>query len=137
MEFLAPSLIKVSFLICHIWISVFKNGPRKIFGRQPLKKLPIYGRFMIINFSKAVFHNFFSVHSWIHWLICANKALCTHIHNPSIANMIRAHCGTEICLTFKNSNLANLCNISGKKKIYKLEPILGHGCGLFPYLPQN
>ena len=38
----------------YIWDKVFKNGPSKICGRQPLK-----------SFLKAVFHKFYLVQSWI------------------------------------------------------------------------
>ena len=38
-------LIKKSvFDIMNIWSKVFKNGPSKICGRQPLKNLKRYGR---------------------------------------------------------------------------------------------
>ena len=37
-----------------IWVKVFKNGPSKICGRQPLKNL------------KTIFHKFYLVHSLIH-----------------------------------------------------------------------
>ena len=36
----------------HIWVKVFKNGPRKICGWQPLKNLKWYG---------------LPSHFWIHW----------------------------------------------------------------------
>ena len=39
------------------WDKVFKNGPSKICGRQPLKNLK--GS----NFLKALFHKFYLVHS--------------------------------------------------------------------------
>ena len=38
------------------WNKLFKNGPSKICGGQPLKKLTS-------NFLKAVFHKFYFVHS--------------------------------------------------------------------------
>ena len=37
---------------------VFKNGPRKISGRQPLKNFKEYGRPYPSNILKAVFHKF-------------------------------------------------------------------------------
>ena len=50
------------------WDKVFKNGPSKIFGRQPLKNLKGYGLPKAdhnpSNFLKAVFQNFYLVHSW-------------------------------------------------------------------------
>ena len=45
-----------------LWDKVLKNGPDKICGRQPLKKLKGY---ITSNFLKAVFHKFHLVHSWI------------------------------------------------------------------------
>ena len=42
-----------------IWGKVFKNGPRKICRRQPLKNLK--GP----NILKGVFHFFYLVHSWM------------------------------------------------------------------------
>ena len=47
-------VIEVIFLMMK-WNKVFKNGPSKIFGRQPLKNLK--------GFVKAVFHKFCLVHS--------------------------------------------------------------------------
>ena len=44
------------------WVKVFKNGPNKICGRQPLKNLKCTS-----NFLKAVFHKFNLIHSWILW----------------------------------------------------------------------
>ena len=56
------------------WFKVFKNGPSKSSGRQPLKKLklvclsrPYQAHYIISNFLKAVFHKFYLVHSWIPW----------------------------------------------------------------------
>ena len=45
------------------WDKVFKNGSSEIFGRQPLQNLKWHG--LPSNFSKAVFHKFHLVHSWI------------------------------------------------------------------------
>ena len=46
---------------------VFKNGPSKICGRQPLKNLKGYGLLEAVhtpsNFLKAVFHKFYLGHS--------------------------------------------------------------------------
>ena len=54
------------------WDKLFKNGPSKICGRQPLKKLNEYGLLLADRnpwlFLKAVFHKFYLVHSWILWL---------------------------------------------------------------------
>ena len=52
-----------SFCFEKIWVYVLKNGPSKICGRQPLKKLKLYGLFITSNFLKAVFHKFYLVHS--------------------------------------------------------------------------
>ena len=57
-----------SFLILGVtysykWVKVFKNGPSKICGWQPLKNLKWYTS----NILKAVFHKFYLVHSWIRW----------------------------------------------------------------------
>ena len=48
------------------WVKVFKNGPSKICGRQPLKYLKWYDH-ITSNILKAVFHKFYLVHSWISW----------------------------------------------------------------------
>ena len=45
-----------------IWEKVFKSGPSKVCGRQPLKNLKGYG-LLPSNFLKAVFHKFYLVHS--------------------------------------------------------------------------
>ena len=42
-----------------IWVKVFKNGPSKIFGRQPLKKFEVTWHFPLnhqkpINFSDDI-----------------------------------------------------------------------------------
>ena len=54
---------------------VFKNGPSKICGRQPLKNLKEYGLpragHTPSNYSKAVFHKVYLVHSWI---VCVTYA---------------------------------------------------------------
>ena len=39
----------------YIWDKVFKNGPSKICGRQPLKNLKGYG--LLKPFLKTVFHS--------------------------------------------------------------------------------
>ena len=53
----------------NIWVKVYKNGPSKIRGRQPLKNLKWYGLPKLIissqSFLKAVFHKFYLVRSWI------------------------------------------------------------------------
>ena len=61
-----------------IWDKVFKSGPTKICGRQPLKLLKGYGLFkqtislhIPSNFLKAVSHKFYLVHSWILCHICS------------------------------------------------------------------
>ena len=46
------------------WSNVFKNGPSKIWGRQPLE----FRSDMVCNpsnFLKDVFHKFYLVHSWM------------------------------------------------------------------------
>ena len=57
------------WLILKIWVQVFKNGSRKICGRQPLINFKGYGLpkadHMPSNFLKVVFHKFYLVHSWI------------------------------------------------------------------------
>ena len=56
-------------MIC-IWVKVLKNGPSKIYKRQPLKNLKGYSLpKQTINFLKAVLHKFYLVHSWIPWPI--------------------------------------------------------------------
>ena len=64
---------RVSLGIFYKWVKVFKNGPSKICGKQPLKKLKEYGlpkqTIPLQTFSKAVFHKFYLVHSWI---LCPN-----------------------------------------------------------------
>ena len=51
----------------HSWDKVFKIGPSKICGRQPLKNLKSYGQpketISLQIFLKAVFHKFYLVHS--------------------------------------------------------------------------
>ena len=42
---------------------VFKNGLSKVCGRQPLKNLKGQVDHILSNFLKAVFHNFYLVHS--------------------------------------------------------------------------
>ena len=55
------------FVLFHIWGKVFKNGPSKICGRQPLKHLKGYGMPKAEHTHsivlKAVFHKFYLVHS--------------------------------------------------------------------------
>ena len=57
-------------------VKVFKNGPSKICGRQPLKNLKEYGLpragHTPSNYSKAVFHKVYLVHSWI---VCVPYAI--------------------------------------------------------------
>ena len=52
-----------------IWDKLFKNGPRKNWGRQSLKKIEVIGSIKTdhinSNFLKTVFQKFF----WIHCLI--------------------------------------------------------------------
>ena len=52
-----------------IWDKLFKNGPSKICGRQPLKNLKRYGLpkadHALSNFLKACIHKFDLVHSWV------------------------------------------------------------------------
>ena len=49
------SCVKVSF----IWVKVFKNGPNKICGRQPLKSLKGYGLHKV-DFTLSVLEYFVS-----------------------------------------------------------------------------
>ena len=53
----------------NIWDKVFKSGPSKICGRQPLKNLKGYcllkQKISLQIISKAVFHKFYLVYSWI------------------------------------------------------------------------
>ena len=53
----------------NIWVKVFKNGPSKICGRQPLKNLKRYGLpkadHTPSNYLKAILNKFYLVHSWI------------------------------------------------------------------------
>ena len=60
-----PLTIKFSRRI--IWNKVFKNGPSKICGRQPLKNLKGYGLLKETpsNFLNAVSHRFYLVHPWM------------------------------------------------------------------------
>ena len=61
-----------------IWVKVFKNGPNKICGRQPLKNLKWYGllRQTISDMlcSGRLYHKFYLVHSWIPWPIWCLEA---------------------------------------------------------------
>ena len=63
------TLFSINLVRRTIWDKVFKSGPRKTCGRQPLKNLKGYGLVQAdhtpSNFLKAVFHKFYSVHSWI------------------------------------------------------------------------
>ena len=59
--------VKVFSEEINIWDKVFKNGPNKFCGRQPLKNLKGHGLpkadHIPSNFLKAVFHKFYLVHS--------------------------------------------------------------------------
>ena len=46
-----------------IWDKLFKSGPNKICGRQPLENLKGYGLLIPSNFLKAAFHKFYLVHA--------------------------------------------------------------------------
>ena len=62
------------FTYTYVRDKVFKNGPRKICGRQLLKNLKGYGllsRPYPFIFLKAAFHKFHLVHSWILCPICS------------------------------------------------------------------
>ena len=65
-------LFIISKIFWHIekWDKIFKNGPSKICGKQPLKNLKWYGLLHITSFLKAVFQKFYLVHSWIPWPKC-------------------------------------------------------------------
>ena len=45
------------------WDKVFKNGPNKIFGREPLKNLKWYGVTMSLQIFKGCLHKFYLAHS--------------------------------------------------------------------------
>ena len=42
-------------VLMYIWDKVFKNGPSKICGRQPLKKLKLYDLFLVSSDSGNLF----------------------------------------------------------------------------------
>ena len=42
-------------VLMYIWDKVFKNGPSKICGRQPLKKLRLYDLFLVSSDSGNLF----------------------------------------------------------------------------------
>ena len=62
-----PTGLQVVYSALFIWDKVFKNGPSKIFGRQPLKNLEGYGLLKAdhtpSNSLKAVFHKFYLAYS--------------------------------------------------------------------------
>ena len=66
------------------WVKVFKNGPSKICGRQPLS-----------NLLKAVFHNFYLISSWIPWPNCIiypiARGLNTFLSSLFCSNLIYGH----------------------------------------------
>ena len=63
--------LTVQTAVSSIWDRVFKNGPGKICGRQPLKFGGIWSADHIhSNFWKAVVHKFYLVHVWILCHIC-------------------------------------------------------------------
>ena len=72
-----PTLISIV-----IWNKVFKNGPSEICGRQSLKNLKRYGLpkagHIPSIFLKAVFHEFYLVHSWILCPIWISQKSWTH-----------------------------------------------------------
>ena len=89
-------------LTTYLWDKVFKNGPSKICGRQPLKNLKRYGLLKAdrstpypFEFFKGCLHKFYLVHSWI---------LCT-IYN-----------GTYL-FKVKNGNIKTMCDICSKLTI--------------------
>ena len=75
------------FIVCNmniiymyfIWGKGFKNGPSKIWGRQPLKNLMGYGLLQADNtssdFLKAVLHKSYLVHSWTLCAVCVLRIL--------------------------------------------------------------
>ena len=116
-----------------IWEKVFKSGPSKICGRQPLKTS---------NILKVVFHKFYFVHSWI--LCPIHSAL---IRNGLLTNLafrnkpIWANLSTSITpeniqktigfLIFQGEQkLNNSLNISAKIRRWSLAiiPDLGKTC---------
>ena len=60
-------ILKIFEVPNNIWDKVFKNGPSKICGTQPLKNLNWYGLpkadYTPSNFLKAVFQKSYLVHS--------------------------------------------------------------------------
>ena len=73
-ESYVQNLSQVLLWGCHwkndyIWVKVFKNGPSRICGRQPLKYLKWYDYHIASKFLKAVFHKFQLVHFWMSWPI--------------------------------------------------------------------
>ena len=66
MNFLSTKILIISFSLLLIstykWVKVFKNGPSKISGRKPLKKL-IEADHITSNFLKVVFQKFYLVRS--------------------------------------------------------------------------
>ena len=81
----------------HIWIKVFKNGPSKICGRQPLLRHTISVHITL----KAVFHEFFLVHSWIPWPIYK------YILKPSV--MCTQQLPVLQCITRPLQEIFNTC----------------------------
>ena len=53
----------------HLFQTVHSRMDHNICGRKPLKSSTWYGLFDHFNFSKAVFHKFFLIQSWIYWPI--------------------------------------------------------------------
>ena len=53
-----------------MWVKVFRNGPSKICGRQPLE---IWSNMVCLK--QSVFHKFYLVHSRIHWSISSTSSM--------------------------------------------------------------
>ena len=68
------NLVDISVTCFWIWGKVFKNGPSKVCGKQPLKiwRGMVYLKQTLLPSKclKAVFHKFYLVHSWILCPIC-------------------------------------------------------------------
>ena len=67
-----------------IQVCVFKNGPSKIYGRQPLK-----------NFKGCFPHKFYLVHYWIHCLIYFFQSDTLYIYNTLTGKTI--WCKASVC----------------------------------------
>ena len=106
----------------HKWDKVFKNGPSKICGKQPLKTLNGYvlpkADHTPSKFLKTVLHKFYLVHSWI---LCPKCSLRLSFDN---ANHILAH----LSGTTFNENVMSFdvtSNVTEKEKFSSLSYLSG------------